>query len=337
MMGAISKKTLSRIQWTLNITTLIFTILCELMIVLVSAFFFLQKSNMVGKPPTMGVYVGCFLVILIMLLFDGLVTVISGVLVISTIKKTTRAVMATSQKYHKQQHSTTTTPGGSAAGSSSLTPRGSIESEKSSNLPSHAHHGGATERNSIDRKMEQRIQSPFKVTFGLLMALVACILFQLVAAGIASGATEIDIIKPLWYFFNCLGVLVFAVIILFLFYPMFVNTEVAFKEIEISKSNAQKGLGFHNGGGSISHRSTSNAASIMEKEMMLHANTSLQSSPSISPSTVGTSPESKLLLQVPVAPSHQNEKAEEPESPSHHNSSSASSSMEEDHQVVVDV
>ena len=187
-MGAISKKTLFIIQWTLNISTLVFTILCELMICLVSAFFFLQKSDMVGKTPTMGVYIGCFLVILVMLLFDGIVTVISGVLVITTIKKTTRAVMATSQKYHKTTTNTLST--------GHMTPRGSIESEKSTNLPStHA----PVERTSIDRKIEQRIQSPFKVTFGLLMALVACILFQLVAAGIASGATEIDIIKVCCY------------------------------------------------------------------------------------------------------------------------------------------
>ena len=118
---------------------------------------------------------------------------------------------------------------------------------------------------------------------------------------------------------------------------MFVNTEVAFKEIEISKTNAQKSHGFNNG--SISQRSTGHTGgvSMVEKEMMLHvAGSSHIESPSTITPTTETSPmeSNKLLLQLPT---NQTEKIESELSPSQNGTSSASSSMDDDHhhEVVV--
>ncbi|KAG2388031.1 hypothetical protein C9374_000881 [Naegleria lovaniensis] len=255
MMGAISRKALSRIQIMLNVTTVIFSVTSLVMVLLAAIFFFFQKTDMVGKPPTTGVYVGCFVVIFTMLVYDAVITIISGVLVMRSIKQTIKAVMTSSQRYAQRHYQPRIT---SPLTSSSLSDHNvdksnanisnttlSVQQQVVNSSHPHSTNDNNTSttilRTSIDgRKMEQRIQSPFKVTFGLLLGLVACIFFQLLAAGIASAAVEIDVVKMIWYFFNCLGVLVFAVIILCLFYPMFVNTEIAFKEIETSKANALK-------------------------------------------------------------------------------------------------
>ena len=71
MMGAISNKTLFRIQIMLNVTTVVFSFTSLIMVILVALFFFFQKTDMVGKPPTTGVYVGCFVVVFSMLVYDA--------------------------------------------------------------------------------------------------------------------------------------------------------------------------------------------------------------------------------------------------------------------------
>jgi len=233
MMGAITKKTLNIIYIVMNISSVIFIISSVLMVFLVAIFFYLKKLDIVDKIPTTLVYVVCFLVVLVMLILDGTMAVWSGILVVKTIKNTSRAVMAASQKSKQNQK----------------------------------HGSQATSRTSIDQKFEQKIQSPFKITFGLIMALVLCVVIQLLAAAVASGAAEIDFVKCIWYFLNCLAVLVFAVIILFLFYPVFVDTDLAFKEIELSKalSNKKEFPELHTSSSSLS--SMTSSPSIQENHL----------------------------------------------------------------------
>ncbi|KAG2378669.1 hypothetical protein C9374_007817 [Naegleria lovaniensis] len=68
--------------------------------------------------------------------------------------------------------------------------------------------------------------NPFIVTLGLMIGLILCILCQILAAAIASSVgSGKSGLKIIWHFFTCLAVLIFAVLSLLLFYPMFIQTE----------------------------------------------------------------------------------------------------------------
>ncbi|KAL9643982.1 hypothetical protein ABK040_005450 [Willaertia magna] len=133
-------------------------------------------------------------VVLLMFSFVIALVIISGVLVIRTIKKTTQNVSQSIQKNVSKLNS--------------------------------------SGRISLDQSFEKRVQSPFKITIGLMIGLVLCILLEIVSIGLAAGVTSFENVKAVWHFFNCLGVLIYSVLVLFLFYPLFLDSEMALKEIE---------------------------------------------------------------------------------------------------------
>ncbi|EFC44848.1 predicted protein [Naegleria gruberi] len=87
-------------------------------------------------------------------------------------------------------------------------------------------------------KKQENYSNPFIVTFGLLVGLILCILCQLIAAGVASAVgSDKSILKVVWHFFSCLAVLIFAVLSLLMFYPLFVRAEHAIKEMNLDTTS----------------------------------------------------------------------------------------------------
>ena len=75
-------------------------------------------------------------------------------------------------------------------------------------------------------------RNPVVVTIGLIAGLLICILFQLIAAAIASAVPiELSGIKVIWHLVNSLGVLIFSIINMLLFSPMFIQTDSVVSQI----------------------------------------------------------------------------------------------------------
>ncbi|KAG2374007.1 hypothetical protein C9374_011672 [Naegleria lovaniensis] len=187
---AISKTAHRRIEILMNVVTVLFCIVVELIVSLATTFYILRKLEMISKTTAIGVYVGCIVIVLGMLLFDTVMAVTSGVLVIKTIKQTTREVSKSAQLSRVSSFS------------------------------------------SDFKTFEKRVQSPFKITFGLLLGLIICVFLEMVAVALSQSINDFENFKSLWHFVNCLGVLLFAVLVLCLFYPMFAGTDRAIMEIE---------------------------------------------------------------------------------------------------------
>lgn len=184
----------------MNVVTVIFCIGVELIVCLATTFYILRKLEMVTKTVAIGVYVGCIVIVLGMLLFDTVMAVTSGVLVIRTIKETTREVAKSAQLSRISSFS------------------------------------------SDFKNFEKRVQSPFKITFGLLLGLIICVFLEMVAVALSQSINDFENFKSLWHFVNCLGVLVFAVLVLCLFYPMFGGTDRAIMEIEKRQKHLMNAL-----------------------------------------------------------------------------------------------
>jgi len=79
---------------------------------------------------------------------------------------------------------------------------------------------------TVKQASSSHTRNPIFVTIGLISGLLVCILFQLIAAAIASAiSADLSGIKVIWHLVNSLGVLIFSIIIMLLFSPMFIQTE----------------------------------------------------------------------------------------------------------------
>lgn len=212
MMRAISKDNNKKLIITINVMNAIFTTAAIFVIIAVSIFFGAKKFNIVSRNVTTGVFVTGFLIVFFMLIFCTIMAITSGVLVIRTIKETTRKVLESRQLTERDQ--------------TNLNIKENSQSEIRSSMEFNV--------------FEKRVTSPFKITFGLLLGLCCCVLVQLVSIAVASTAAILENYKVIWHFFNCLGVLIFAVLVLFLFYPLFLHSENALKEIEKRKNGMLK-------------------------------------------------------------------------------------------------
>jgi len=94
---------------------------------------------------------------------------------------------------------------------------------------------------AVSSGQQNIMHNPLTITFALLVGLILCVLLMLVSFAIGSiVASFVDDYKAVWHFFNCLGVLIFVVIILFLFYPMFIDTEQLVNQFEKSHPTKQQ-------------------------------------------------------------------------------------------------
>ncbi|EFC45636.1 predicted protein [Naegleria gruberi] len=86
-----------------------------------------------------------------------------------------------------------------------------------------------------NKSKNDKLENPFIVIVSLMIGLVLCIFLQ-IFAGVLAGvllSTELKHLKFLWHFFNGLGIIVFAILNLCLFYPLFVQTQMVFEELHI--------------------------------------------------------------------------------------------------------
>jgi len=169
LIRAISKRTHTNITL---ITNIISPFLFAGVILLIFAVTVIHPLNGIGMISSIGstvVYIGCFVLFIVLLLYYVSMVLSSGIMIVKTIRKSSVAVK---------------------------------------NASANSSH------------------NPLAITFALLVGLIVCLIIELLAFGIGSIVTlRTEDYKAIWHFFNCGGVLVFAVIILLLFYPMFVNTE----------------------------------------------------------------------------------------------------------------
>ncbi|KAG2373382.1 hypothetical protein C9374_012248 [Naegleria lovaniensis] len=194
LVRAISEKSFNVIRVVMLVVNVIFILLTFSLVLLVGVCFSLFGLGILSKNVATAVFVCVFILVVLMLFFDSFMVLTSGILVIKTIKDTTaNTVKAITLRPLEKQSS----------------------------------------RSSFDlQSFERRVQSPFKITFGLLIGMLTCMFMEVIAGGIASAVAEIETLRLVWYIFNCLGVLLFAVIVLFLFFPLFFGNENAFAEIE---------------------------------------------------------------------------------------------------------
>ncbi|KAF0973879.1 hypothetical protein FDP41_007266 [Naegleria fowleri] len=196
LVRAISQKVHSTISIVMRVVNGIFLFVGSCIVIMGAVFYACNRMGFISNTTTTVVFALCF-VIIVMLLFYTSMVLASGIVVLKTIKQTSAI--------HKI--------------SSGQKP---IERTDS--------------RSSFDiRNFERKVQSPFKITFGLLVALLFCVLMEIIAGGLSSTMTNVDTMRLIWYILNCTGILVFAITILFLWFPLFWGNENAFNEIEKRK------------------------------------------------------------------------------------------------------
>ncbi|EFC45936.1 predicted protein [Naegleria gruberi] len=199
LLRAISNKTHRIIEIIILIANVVVVIIGVLVVVAVSALYAIKKFEIISNNYLTYAFVASFIAIFIILIFLSSLIITSGILVMRTIKQTTRNV---------------------------------TQSIRNTSL-SDTQNSAPTNRASFEIKsFEKRVQSPFKITFGLLLGLLLCILLEIISLALASTVTSSEDFKAIWHFFNCLGVLIYAVLLMLLFYPMFLDSENALKEIE---------------------------------------------------------------------------------------------------------
>nr|CAG4715650.1 unnamed protein product [Naegleria fowleri] len=194
LVRSISEKSFKIIRVTICVVNVIFIVLTLSLVILTGVCYSLLGLGMIAKNVATSVFVCVFVIVVYMIVFDSIMVLTSGILVIKTIKTTAaNTVKAMTLRPLEKQ----------------------------------------TSRSSFDlQTFERRVQSPFKITFGLLIAMLVCMSMEIIAGGIASAVAEIETLRLVWYIFNCGGILIFAIIILFLFFPLFFGNEHAFAEIE---------------------------------------------------------------------------------------------------------
>ena len=214
-MRAITKETSKIIRTSMTIIAALFVMLAILIILLIGIMSGIKRFDFIPKEYATAIQVVSFVVGGCVIVFVGCMLIASGIIVVRTIQKTSKNVITAVSEHHKSESKMSTT-----------------ESQNSSS------------RASFDKvSFEKRVQSPFKITFGLLIGLLLCMALQLVAIAIAAGASELANYSVIWQFLNCTGVLIFGILILFLFYPLFRDMEIAMKEIEKRKETlSQKKL-----------------------------------------------------------------------------------------------
>ncbi|EFC50093.1 predicted protein [Naegleria gruberi] len=216
LMRAISKQTSKIIRMIMTIVGTVFVIVAVVIILLIGIIAGIRRFDYIPKEYVAAIQVTSFVVGGIVLLFVGGMLIASGIIVIRTIQKTSKNVVT--------------------ANVSNNTNSESFAQKSESNIESQTSHSSNNTRQSFDKvSFEKRVQSPFKITFGLLIGLLMCISLQLIAIAIASGATELANYSVIWQFLNCTGVLTFGILILFLFFPLFRDMEIAMQEIEKRK------------------------------------------------------------------------------------------------------
>ncbi|EFC44106.1 predicted protein [Naegleria gruberi] len=209
-MRAVNKNTSKIIGIVMMIMEGLFIVFGTLLVIVMSVVAGLKKFNFVPSQAMTAVFASAFAAAAVMIVFVALMVIISGVLVIKTIRQTSRNVL---QAVKSQQLKET-----------------DLLSADSSKL-----------RTSIDKaSFERRVQSPFKITFGLLIGLIICVILELIAIAVASIAADVEEVKLIWQALNCAAVLIFGVLIIFLFYPLFMDTENALNEIEKRKEGAER-------------------------------------------------------------------------------------------------
>ncbi|EFC45934.1 predicted protein [Naegleria gruberi] len=193
-MRAVSKKTHKVIEMLMISINVVFIFVSSLLILAASILYGIKNFEIV--PTSTMTYIFPVFAVIVFFMFAFVISMVisSGVLVIRNIRKTTQNV---TQSIQKNNHSNSSV-------------RISLETQT----------------------FEKRVQSPFKITIGLMIGLVLCILLEIISVSLAAGVTAFEEIKAVWHFFNCLGVLIYSVLVLFLFYPLFLDSEKALNEIE---------------------------------------------------------------------------------------------------------
>jgi len=94
-------------------------------------------------------------------------------------------------------------------------------------------------RRSSD-KNRKKSQLPFLKVIALQMGLTLCALIQVIAIGCSAVMSEWVYMKVFYYIFNCVGILLFASLILPLYHPLFTGTAAELKELKFDDSQSQK-------------------------------------------------------------------------------------------------
>jgi len=226
----VNKQAYKKIQWITNITTPILIVILIGLLVTISVFYPIAKMGLISKLAQTLVYVGCFLTLVVLLLFYSIMIVSSGVVIVKSIRKTSQAV-----------------------------------------------HSAVHTKHSL-------LQNPFAITFALLVGLLCCVVTELLAFGIGSAVTsDTEDYKFVWHFFNCAGVLIFAVIALLLFYPMFEDTDKVMGKITDSTKEKK-----------LNHAHLEAPKHIRSRSISIDAGASL--TPPVSPSMSSSGPHSDIAL-----------------------------------------
>ncbi|KAG2374429.1 hypothetical protein C9374_010713 [Naegleria lovaniensis] len=160
LVRAISQQVHNIISIVMRIVNGIFLIVGACTVILGAVFYACNRMGFINNTTTTIVFALCFAIIVSMLLFYTVMVLASGIIVLKTIKQT-----STSNKI--LTHTTDQKP---------------IERTDS--------------RSSFDiRNFEKKVQNPFKITFGLLGALLFCVFMEIIAGGLASTMTNVDIMR----------------------------------------------------------------------------------------------------------------------------------------------
>ncbi|KAG2392006.1 hypothetical protein C9374_013491 [Naegleria lovaniensis] len=211
----ISSLSFRYIKILMNIVNLAFVVTGMLFVMVVVVSDVLLRLGYISNLITTGVYVGCFFCIVFMIVFDSIMALTSGILVINTIKRTAQNAERMTNRF------TESAPAATKKEDVSLYQESTTEQNK-----------GFPKSNETGVRFQKRVQNPFKMTFGLLFALVMCVVMEVVAGATGSTSSVHLSLGLIWHFCNSSGIFCFAAAVLILFYPSILVTNDAIQELE---------------------------------------------------------------------------------------------------------